>query len=182
LDKTVKNIIVTGPESTGKTELCQLLADHYKTIWIPEFARAYIENLQRPYTFEDVEIIAKQQFREISENYQNKAHDFVFFDTSLIITKVWFDVVYRTNPDYLERMLNSAPFDLFLLCYPDIEWQPDKVRENGGEMRLKLFRLYERELQTRKLPYFIVSGIGKQRLSNALIKIHEFFNFDNNII
>jgi nicotinamide riboside kinase len=32
-----------GPESTGKTTLAIQLADHYKTAWVPEFARDFLQ-------------------------------------------------------------------------------------------------------------------------------------------
>jgi nicotinamide riboside kinase len=78
-------------------------------------------------------------------------------------------------PPELEQMIAVSPFDLFLLCAPDLEWKPDNVRENGGEMRLTLFRKYENELILRKFSYEIVTGIGNQRLQNALHIIETFF-------
>lgn len=175
MQRTIKNIVITGPESTGKTDLCQQLASHYHTIWIPEYARFYIENLNRPYTYDDLNIIVKRQFEEITGDYSQKAKNYVFFDTSLIISKVWFEVVYKKVPPELEQMIAVSPFDLFLLCTPDLEWKPDNVRENGGEMRLTLFRKYENELILRKFSYEIVTGIGNQRLQNALHIIETFF-------
>jgi nicotinamide riboside kinase len=39
--KSIKKIVVIGPESTGKSTLCEKLASHYNTLWVPEFAREY---------------------------------------------------------------------------------------------------------------------------------------------
>ena len=38
----LKKIVVIGPESTGKSSLCKLLAEHYNTLWCPEYAREYL--------------------------------------------------------------------------------------------------------------------------------------------
>ena len=87
-------IILTGPESTGKTELASALADKYKTLYIPEYARDYIENLERPYVLADIEQIAKHQVRQMEE-YTSRKLNIFFIDTYLIITKVWFKWVYN---------------------------------------------------------------------------------------
>jgi nicotinamide riboside kinase len=63
----MRRIAITGPESTGKSTLAAMLADHYQTIWIPEFARSYIDGLGRDYTYEDVEIIALEQMKQEDE-------------------------------------------------------------------------------------------------------------------
>ena len=60
-------IAITGPESTGKTNLAEALALHYNTVWVPEYAREYIANLNRKYTLNDILTIAKRQV--ISEKH-----------------------------------------------------------------------------------------------------------------
>jgi NadR type nicotinamide-nucleotide adenylyltransferase len=175
LDRQIKNIFITGPESTGKTELCQKLASHFQTVWIPEYARNYVENLNCPYTFNDVEHIARQQFAEIQKDYSAEAQKYVFFDTDLIITKVWFEVVFGKFPVGFEKMISDSRFDLFLLCFPDLEWKPDKVRENGGSKRIELFEKYQNELISGNFNFKIVKGFGELRFENALKIINYFW-------
>ena len=57
----LKKIVVIGPESTGKSTLCGYLADYYKTIWCPEFAREYLLENGTTYTVDDLITIAKGQ-------------------------------------------------------------------------------------------------------------------------
>ena len=59
----MKRVALIGPESTGKSTLCHLLAEHYKTVWVPEFARDYIGNLQRTYTKDDELHCIKEQIK-----------------------------------------------------------------------------------------------------------------------
>ena len=59
-----KKIVVIGPESTGKSTLCEQLAAHFKTEWVPEFAREYLLELGRPYNYDDLLIIAKGQLEQ----------------------------------------------------------------------------------------------------------------------
>lgn len=159
------NIVVTGPESTGKTTLCENLAKHYHTAFIPEFARDYVSNLKRHYTYNDVIFIAKKQI-ELEEEYQKRANTILFYDTYLIITKVWLEVVYYKYPAWIDKQLQKKTIDYFLLCYPDIEWIPDQVRENGGKMREVLFKKYENEIKKINGEYFIIKG--EERLNSSI--------------
>lgn len=160
-------IILTGPESTGKTELAFALAERYKTLYIPEYAREYIENLERPYVYDDLKQIAKHQIHRM-EAFSSRNLKIFFIDTYLIITKVWFEWVYNKYPAWLDKEIRKTECDLYLLCRPDIPWFPDNVRENGGEKRAQLFNLYEKELIHYGLQYRFVSGKGTDRIMNAI--------------
>ena len=161
-------IAILGPESTGKTELARQLAEHFNAPWIPEYARGYVENLTNPYTYEDVSNIALKQIEE-EEFYENHSTNekFVFFDTDLIITKVWFSYCFDKIPDFLTERLKTGFFDLYLLCTPDLPWESDPVREHGND-REYFFDWYKKEIEQTGKPYFIVNGIGNQRLQNAI--------------
>lgn len=166
-------VILTGPESTGKSELALKLADKYKTRYIPEYARKYIENLNRPYNYTDIEHIARHQIQQVKE-YSSRDIKILFVDTYLLITKVWFEWVYKKYPSWLERELLKTKRDLYLLCKPDIPWYPDEVRENGGEMRDVLFETYKNELKKYGMHFMYVSGKGAERIRNASEQIDKF--------
>ena len=161
-------VAILGPESTGKTELAQQLAQHFKAPWVPEYAREYVENLTVPYVYEDVCNIALKQIEE-EKFYENTSTNdqFVFFDTDLIITKVWFEYRFKKIPEFLIKRLKTGFFDLYLLCAPDLPWQADPVREHG-EDRDYFFDWYKREIEQCGKPFVVVTGIGKQRIQNAL--------------
>jgi len=175
IEKSIIKVVLIGSESTGKTELTEFLAKEYKTNSVPEFAREYIENLNRPYNYEDVEYIARQQVALESE-YLLKAKKIIFYDTYLIITKIWFEIVYKRVPEWIDKRIKNCNIDLFLLCNNDIEWIPDSVRENGGEMRDKLFKIYEDELIKYGFNYRIVKGKGENRINCALNHIYELID------
>lgn len=177
-EKDIIKVVLIGSESTGKTELSEFLAKKFNTVSVPEFAREYIEKLNRHYTFEDVEYIAQQQILLEKENLL-KAKKILFYDTYLIITKVWFEIVYKKVPEWIEDKIQNCSIDLFLLCNNDIEWIPDSVRENGGEMRDKLFEIYKNELIKYGFKYRIVKGKGKDRFNNAFNHIQELIDQNN---
>jgi len=161
-------IAILGPESTGKTVLAEQLAVYFQSEWVPEYAREYIEKLTSPYEYDDICNIANKQIEKEKEvDNQTSLAEYVFFDTELIITKVWF--LYRFNkvPDFLTEQLNSGFFDLYLLCSPDLPWEPDPVREHG-EDREFFFNWYKREIEQTGKPYVIVDGFGNQRFKNAI--------------
>lgn len=163
----IKKVSLIGPECTGKTTLASELARHFGTIWVPEYAREYIENLNHKYTFQDVEHIAFKQLNQIISAYP-QANNWIFFDTDLIITKVWFEVVFNNCPEWINEEIKKNLFTLHLLCKPDIPWIADNVRENGGKNREILYFRYLNVLQEYKLPYSIVEGEGGMRFSNAI--------------
>ena len=81
----------------------------------------------------------------------------VFFDTELIVTKVWFDYAFGRVPEWLEEAVKEYPMDVYLLTYPDTPWVPDQARSNGSdEIRMELFNRYEREIQATDVPYYII--------------------------
>ncbi len=159
-------IAIIGPESTGKSELSKKLADYFQCEWVPEFAREYVENLDRPYTFEDVCKIAENQIQQ-EVKYEKAEKEIVIFDTELIITKVWFLYCYNECPQFLQDQLDKKYFDMYLLCAPDLPWEPDPVREHGSD-RDYFFNWYKKEIEILNKPYFVVTGLGDERTKNAI--------------
>lgn len=165
-------IALTGAESTGKSTLAEALAKHYKVPFVPEFAREYIRNLHGNYSFADVEFIARKQIEQYSQLLQEQ-HSVIILDTWLLITKVWFEVVYQRVPDWLEASIQHYRIDLFLVCDTDLPWEPDDVRENGGENRIKLQQRYINEIRKHHFQFELIQGSGEKRTQNAIQIIDE---------
>lgn len=167
-------VVVTGPESTGKTKTSEFLARRLKGVLIPEFAREYIIHLNRRYTYSDVETIARTQVKQRRDIDENKP-GFLILDTWLIITKVWFMEIYGKYPEWIDEAIYGMPVDLYLLCNTEIPWVEDPVRENGGERRDYLFELYKQEIIKTGTPYEIITGQGRSRFRNALEIVQNHF-------
>lgn len=159
----MKKIVVIGPESVGKTTLCEILAKNNKADWVPEYAREYVENLGRAYCYSDVEHIAKTQLDQFS--LQTKK-EFLIFDTDLIVTKVWFEHVFRQAPKWLDEAILQENVDLYLLCKPDLEWVEEPVRENP-DLREYLYDWYLQEIKKTLVPFEEIEGKGDVRTISA---------------
>lgn len=170
----VKTIVITGPESTGKTTLCKQLAAHFNTQWIPEFARSYIDNLKRPYLKDDLLEIAKGQI-DLEKKIIKKSSHPVFLDTSLEVIKIWSEYKYGTCDDWILEQLKNRKHFLYLLCQPDIQWEFDPQRESENN-RQELFNIYQKELSQQNLNFVIVNGLGNKRLSNAIHYVESIFH------
>ena len=156
-------IIITGPESSGKTTLCQQLSNHFNIPFTQEFARLYIDSLDRDYIINDLLSIAKQQLKSEFKSQ--------LLDTDLITIKVWSEYKYgrcdKWILDEIEKQKSEKRF--YILCSPDIPWQTDNQRESPND-RKKLFEIYKKELENLKHKYFILNG--ENRLEKIIKKIY----------
>ncbi|MDP4282549.1 MAG: ATP-binding protein [Bacteroidota bacterium] len=173
MNSKLLKIAVTGPESTGKSILTEQLAHHYHTNFVPEYAREYIDKLQRPYNQEDILVIAQNQILN-EHTLEKQANQIIFCDTELIVTKIWSEVKYSSCDPWILKTILENPYDLYLLCNIDIPWVDDPQREHP-QMREYLFNLYFRELTDRKVSFAIVNGLGMRRLHNAVRIIEKYF-------
>lgn len=152
----VIRVAIVGPECTGKTALAHFLANHYHTAWVPEFARAYLENLHRPYHKEDLTAIAHGQINSENSIAEN-ANGFVFCDTNLVVIKIWSEFKYGSCDPEIIRLMNQQPYDLHLLTDVDLPWEDDPLREHPHK-RQELFELYKAELENTKTNFTVIRG------------------------
>ncbi|MDR1544060.1 MAG: ATP-binding protein [Prevotellaceae bacterium] len=171
----MKKIVVLGPESVGKTTLCIELQKLLGAVFIPEFARTYVEGICRTYTYDDVELIAKQQVADFKKAVaEHSESEFLIMDTFLIVTKIWFLHVFSRCPAWLQSELEKSKIDLFLLLKPDIEWEDDPVRENP-HIREYLYDWYKAELDALGANYAEIDGFGAIRTKRAMKAVRARF-------
>ena len=130
---TKKNVI-TGPESTGKSTLANLLAKEYGASLVNEYAREYLTKLNRPYVLEDVLTMAKEQLKQ----EENLTDAFTFLDTDLTVYSVWIKEKYNKEIDWIEEHLKNSKDKIYLLCYIDVDWEEDKLREHPNTNLCKI--------------------------------------------
>ena len=151
---------VIGPESSGKSTLARYLANRYDGILVPEYAREYVERKgTKEVSYDELCNIARHQIAELErvESRKSKVESIYFFDTELIVTKVWFDYAFHEEPEWLDEAIKRYQMDVYLLTYPDLPWILDPARYNGSDaIRKELFERYEHEIQALNIPYYII--------------------------
>jgi len=171
----LKKIVVIGPESTGKSVLCEKLALHYHTIWCPEYAREYLIMLGREYNYDDLLFIAQKQ-QELAEKYTadaaEKKYNSIFFDTDMHVMKVWSEVVYGKCHPWILEQAAAQDCDLYLLCKPDIPWIDDGLREYPDlKVRKDLYKIYQEVLSQQTKPWIEIGGNYEHRFQNAIVAV-----------
>ncbi len=167
----MQKIAITGPESTGKSTLSAQLAQHYDTVYVPEYARMYMDQLDRTYTQADILRIAQKQVA-MEQEFLSEARHLLISDTELLVTKIWSEHAFGNCPDWILENLEKQDYDLYLLMDIDLPWEPDPQREHP-HLRQYFFDLYQQSLENLKAPYVIISGNAQERLQNAIQAINE---------
>ena len=189
-EQPIKKIVVVGPESTGKSTLCQQLAAHYQSSWCPEYAREYLLNNGTNYTFENLLDIAKGQIaleEKISLQLQEKwllqtnhsegvhTKPFLFIDTDMYVMKVWCEFVFGKCHTWILDRIVERKYDLYLLCKPDLPWVRDELREYPDEStRIRLYHHYKELLSQQNIPWVEISGKENERLNQAIDAVDHF--------
>ena len=180
-------IILTGPESSGKTTLARQLATHFKTPLVEEYVRTFFEKKQTPqYKQEDLLEIAHgqldlgQQTYEVFKNLIGLSPQLLICDTDLLTIKIWSNEVYgncsKKLTQLIDNQLVNVPSNIteyYFLCSPEgIEWEDDPLRENPND-RQRLFDIYEKELRFYKKNYKILRGSFEERLERTIAMIEK---------
>lgn len=164
-------VVLFGPESTGKTTLANQLARHYHSIWVPEYAREFLQkkwNDERK-TCEPSDIlpIAIGQMK-LENELAKKTNSVLICDTDLLETKVYSEEYYSGSCDtLLEKYAVKNSYDLYFLTNIDIPWEKDDLRDKPNE-REHMFSAFKKALITYKKPFVLLEGNKEKRLKTAI--------------
>jgi NadR type nicotinamide-nucleotide adenylyltransferase len=188
----LKKIVIIGPESTGKSTLCEQLAKHYGTLWCPEYAREYLLKQGKKYNYNDLLTIAKGQVA-LEDEYIKKVNGQwsmvnnedtadspftihhsppLFIDTDMYVMKVWCEFVFGKCHRYILDQITERKYDLYLLCNTDLPWVKDELREYPDlETRQKLYHIYKDSMLNQPVPWVDISGNKEERLLKAIAAV-----------
>jgi NadR type nicotinamide-nucleotide adenylyltransferase len=188
MSECIIKVVVIGPESTGKSTLCEKLAAHYNTIWVEEYAREFLLKNGNAYTQEDLLIIAKGQIENEEKAIQllsesGSAFPFgglrgqtnkklLLIDTDMLVMKVWSEFVFNACDYFILNQIVERKYDCYLLCEPDIDWVKDELREYPDvETRLTLFHHYKDLMAHQHCNWKSINGDYESRLQKAISHI-----------
>mgnify|MGYP000557047103 CR=1 FL=1 len=164
-------VVLFGPESTGKTTLSRHLARYYNSVWVPEYAREYLQNKwnEERKTCEPKDLLPIAEGQMLLENKLAKKTDTVLIcDTDLLETKVYSEAYYIGSCDpILEKYALENSYNLYFLTYIDTPWEADYLRDKPDE-REAMFKAFEDTLIKYKRPYVLLKGDKKKRLDLAV--------------
>ena len=150
-------VLVFGPESTGKTTLCQDLATHFRGLWVPEYARTWLrERADDEITLADMEMIARGQ-QASEESLLRAGATRLFCDTDPLTTALWCEELFDQVPESVAKLAQQGSYRLTLLLQPDVPWE-------AGHLRLKpqgrdvFFRRCREALEVSQRDYVIIEG------------------------
>ena len=195
----MRKIVVIGPESTGKSTLCELLANHFKTKWVAEYAREYLLTNGKEYTYDNLLTIAKEQLAcedEITLQFpvssfqppnlslttyhsqpSAQSSQLLLIDTDMYVMKVWCEFVFGKCHQWILDQIAVREYDLYLLCNTDLPWVKDELREYPDlETREKLFHIYKDLLVNQSTPWVEIKGKSEERLQIAIDAVNHLIN------
>jgi nicotinamide riboside kinase len=183
----LKKIVVIGPESTGKSTLCEGLAAYFRCPWVPEYAREWLTRHGMGYTYEDLLVIAKGQVegeeeaasqipvrakrdgKEEAGGREGAMPKLLFIDTDMYVMKVWSEFVFGRCELWILDQIARRKYDGYLLCRTDLPWAPDPLREYPDPgRREKLFHIYRDCLINQSVPWVEIGGGEGKRLETAI--------------
>jgi len=191
-ETSIKKIVAIGPESTGKSFLCEQLARYHNTLWCPEYARTYLTENGKDYSYNDLLLIASGQLAledAMTEELQNKDIGNIqhppsniqplFIDTDMYVMKVWCEYVFGKCHQFILDCIAERKYDLYLLCNIDLPWTPDELREYPEEApRKELYNIYKNILINQQTPWIEISGGYSERLQKAIIGVEKYIFSD----
>jgi NadR type nicotinamide-nucleotide adenylyltransferase len=172
-------IVITGPESTGKSSIAKYLAAKLKSPVAEEYAVEYLTASGGKYGYSDLMKIAWGQIANEDKASADSKSGIVICDTDLITIKIWSQVRFSKVHKKILSLISSRHYDHYILCAPDIDWEEAPFRENPDD-RDFLFSLYRNELDSYGKKYDILTGNGKKRQKNAINILENIFKMHNN--
>jgi NadR type nicotinamide-nucleotide adenylyltransferase len=162
----VKRVCVFGPESTGKSTLARDLGRHFRTAWVPEFARGLLDHKGGRCDAEDIELIACGQVAS-EDALARQANRVLICDTDPLTTTIWADVLFGNCPPAVAKLAEERTYDQYLLLDVDVPWVDDAQRFLPHHRR-EFFDRCEMELKRRGRPYVVVRGGWEERFRTAV--------------
>jgi HTH-type transcriptional regulator, transcriptional repressor of NAD biosynthesis genes len=171
-----RRIVVIGAESTGTTTLARKLAEHYGTLWVPEFGREWSQirpgGLRAPWQSVEFDLVAREQARLEDAAARVVPRPLLICDTDVLATSVWHERYVGERLSSVEEMAKSRVPDLYLLTNCDIPFVQDGLRD-GEHVRESMTARFRQVLNAQPAPWVEVRGSRELRLESAVAAVDQ---------
>lgn len=163
---TVQKIAILGAESSGKSNLAEALAQHYQTVWVPEYLREFVDHHQRvPHSEEQLHIAQTQRARE--QQAMVVAKNFLFCDTTPLMTALYSRHYFTELDPELVRLEHQHDYSFTIVTAPDFPWTPDGLQRESPAVRDRVHRELLDLLEMREIPFILVEGSLASRVEQV---------------
>lgn len=164
INSSIKYIVFTGSESSGKTTLAKAFSKKENASLVEEYSREYLAN-KTSYIKANLLDIAKgqQKLIDLALGKNNLEKKLVISDTDLLTIKIWSEFKYNECDSWITSTLSENLPNLYVVCKPDFPWEEDPLRENPND-RDVLHQIYLTEIKKLNIPFVEVGGSVEERL------------------
>ncbi|WP_332876879.1 ATP-binding protein [Massilia sp. S19_KUP03_FR1] len=163
---SVARIAILGAESSGKSTLAAALAEHYGTLWVPEYLREFVDTCKRVPREDDQYGIARTQI-ERENAAALRARRYLFCDTTPLMTALYSKVYWGRVGAPLAELDAVHDYALTLVTAPDGPWVPDGLQRESEAVRQSVHALVLANLRARGIAHTVVAGDPAQRMGQV---------------
>ena len=164
----MKVVVLTGPESTGKSWLAAGLQQQFGGVRVDEYVRWFIEQNPRDTTLADITPIARGQLAW-EDQARAQQPPLLILDTHLLSNILWSQTLFGACPTWIEQSLLARHYDLHLLLSPEtVAWHDDGQRcQPQLAERQAFFQASRQWLDLHHQPFQVLQGDWQQRKDAA---------------
>ncbi|MGE6385815.1 AAA family ATPase [Pseudomonas sp. NPDC078416] len=173
----MKVLVLTGPESSGKSWLAEEIQRQFGGVLVGEYVRQYIDEVQRDTVYADIDVIAHEQLA-----WEDAARAIrpalLILDTHLLSNILWSRTLFNDCPAWLETALAQRRYDLHLLLSPEgVEWIGDGQRcQPDLSERQAFFEASRQWLVDYGQPFEVIGGSWRDRSERALQRVGQLLD------
>ena len=170
----MKVVVLTGPESTGKSWLAAGLQQRFGGLRVDEYVRRFIELNPRDTCLADIPEIAHGQL-QWEDQARAQQPPLLILDTHLLSNILWSQTLFGDCPHGLETELLARHYDLHLLLSPEqIDWTDDGQRcQPDLSERLAFFQATRDWLVAHRQPFEVIQGNWLERQAKAFSLVEQ---------
>jgi nicotinamide riboside kinase len=168
----MKVVVLTGPESSGKSWLAGEIQAAFGGLIVGEYVRYFIDCEQRDTCYADIDPIARGQLAW-EDAARTQQPELLILDTHLLSNMLWSRLLFDDCPPWLAPQLLARHYDLHLLLDPaGVPWTDDGQRCQPQLQARQAFHRQCRDwLEQHRQSYCNLSGDWQQRQATAFERL-----------